>query len=85
MMNLSRVKFDHKNTKISNFQFIFPVSRRRERRPNTDMILQIVTYLKEFSTVTVVTEDLMLRTFSFTTFILMFLSIMVTGSAMTIG
>ena len=46
------------------------------------MILQIVTYLKEFSTVTVVTEDLMLRTFSVTTFILMFLSIMVTGIVM---
>ena len=43
------------------------------------MILQIVTYLKEFSTVTVVTEDLMLRIFSSTTFILMFLSILVTG------
>ena len=43
------------------------------------MILQIVTYLKEFSSVTVVTEDLMLRTFSFTTFIMLFLSILVTG------
>ena len=47
------------------------------------MILQIVTYLKEFSTVTVVTEDLMLRTFSSTTFILMFLSILVTGITIT--
>ena len=45
------------------------------------MILQIVTYLKEFSSVTVVTEDLMLRTFSFTTFIMLFLSILVTGIA----
>ena len=47
------------------------------------MILQIVTYLKEFSSVTVVTEDLMLRTFSVTTFILMFLSILVTGIRIT--
>ena len=43
------------------------------------MFLEIFSYLKNFSSVTAVTEDLLLKCYSMTTFILLFMSILVTG------
>ena len=45
------------------------------------MIFQALGYLKGLSSVTVVTEDLMLWMYSLTTFIMVGMSIMVTGKA----
>ena len=43
------------------------------------MILGLLSYLKEFTSVSTVTEDLLLQTFSLTSFLLLFTSILVTG------
>lgn len=43
------------------------------------MILNLLGYLKDFSTVSVVTEDLLLKCFPFSTFLLLFMSLLVTG------
>ena len=46
------------------------------------MFLEIFSYLKNFSSVTAVTEDLLLKCYSMTTFILLFMSILVTGKTL---
>ena len=43
------------------------------------MILGLLSYLKEFTSVSTVTEDLMLQSYSITSFLLLFMSILVTG------
>ena len=43
------------------------------------MILGLLSYLKEFTSVNTVTEDLMLQSYSITSFLLLFMSILVTG------
>ena len=44
------------------------------------MILGLLSYLKEFTSVSTVTEDLLLQTYSLTSFLLLFTSILVTGA-----
>ena len=46
---------------------------------NVIMILGLLSYLKEFTSVSTVTEDLLLQTYSLTSFLLLFTSILVTG------
>ena len=73
---------NHKDIKLSFFivwhkQSYLIVSKENITVDN--MFLEIFSYLKNFSSVTAVTEDLLLKCYSMTTFILLFMSILVTG------